>query len=158
MSWSVVASVTSFWTSALTAAADRYLPVRTCARHARECDRSEQEHGFHTALHRVARRPPAIPNEGYRPAVLPAAYELARRLVAALARIRAGRRGVPVPAMSTQVWQRPFGAVPLSGGGVEFRVWAPAVARVAVRVRGGEHELAPIGEGVFAAEVAARAG
>jgi maltooligosyltrehalose trehalohydrolase len=60
--------------------------------------------------------------------------------------------------MSIQVWQRPFGAVPLSGGGVEFRVWAPSASRVAVRVHGGEHELAPVGEGVFAAEVVAEPG
>jgi maltooligosyltrehalose trehalohydrolase len=60
--------------------------------------------------------------------------------------------------MSTQVWQRPFGAVPLSKGGVEFRVWAPAASRVAVRVRGEEHELEAAGEGVFAAVVAAEAG
>jgi maltooligosyltrehalose trehalohydrolase len=63
-----------------------------------------------------------------------------------------------VAAMAIQVWQRPFGAVPLSGGGVEFRVWAPSAARVSVRVRGGEHELAAVGEGVYAAEVAAGAG
>jgi maltooligosyltrehalose trehalohydrolase len=43
-------------------------------------------------------------------------------------------------------------------GGVEFRVWAPAAARVSVRVRGGEHALAPLGEGVYAAEVAAAPG
>jgi maltooligosyltrehalose trehalohydrolase len=60
--------------------------------------------------------------------------------------------------MSTQLWQRPFGAVPLSGGGVGFRVWAPAASRLAVRVRGGEHELAPVGDGVFAAEVDAEPG
>ncbi|HEY8723331.1 MAG TPA: alpha-amylase family glycosyl hydrolase [Gaiellaceae bacterium] len=60
--------------------------------------------------------------------------------------------------MATQVWQRPFGAVPLSDGGVEFRVWAPAAGRVVVRVRGGDHELAPVGEGVYAAEVAAEPG
>jgi maltooligosyltrehalose trehalohydrolase len=60
--------------------------------------------------------------------------------------------------VSTQIWQRPFGAVPLSGGGVEFRVWAPSASRVGVRVRDGEHELAPAGEGVWAAEVAAEAG
>jgi maltooligosyltrehalose trehalohydrolase len=60
--------------------------------------------------------------------------------------------------VSTQVWQRPFGAVPLSGGGVEFRVWAPSASRVVVRVRGGEHELEHVGEGVYAAEVAAEAG
>jgi maltooligosyltrehalose trehalohydrolase len=57
--------------------------------------------------------------------------------------------------MSNQVWQRPFGAVPLSEGGVEFRVWAPSASRVAVRVRGGEHELEPSGDGVFTAEIAA---
>ena len=63
-----------------------------------------------------------------------------------------------MPGVSTQIWQRPFGAVPLSEGGVEFRVWAPSAARVAVRVRGGEHELAAAGEGVYAAEVAAEPG
>ncbi|MCW2963462.1 MAG: Malto-oligosyltrehalose trehalohydrolase [Actinomycetia bacterium] len=60
--------------------------------------------------------------------------------------------------MSNQVWQRPFGAVPLSTGGVEFRVWAPSASRVAVRVHGGERELEPAGEGVFAAEIAAEPG
>jgi maltooligosyltrehalose trehalohydrolase len=60
--------------------------------------------------------------------------------------------------MSTQVWQRPFGAVPLAEGGVEFRVWAPAASQVAVRVHGGEHELADAGEGVFAGEVFADPG
>ena len=60
--------------------------------------------------------------------------------------------------MATQVWQRRFGAVPLSEGGVEFRVWAPAASGVAVRVRGGEHPLAPVGEGIYAAEVAAEHG
>src|SRR5260221_558782 len=52
----------------------------------------------------------------------------------------------------------PFGSVPLSEGGVESRVWAPAAANVSVRVRGGEHELAPAGEGVFAVTVAAEPG
>ncbi|NUR78199.1 MAG: hypothetical protein HOQ28_18170, partial [Thermoleophilia bacterium] len=45
--------------------------------------------------------------------------------------------------MSTQVWQRPFGAVPLSEGGVEFRVWAPSASTVAVRLRGRDHDLEP---------------
>src|SRR2546423_8326118 len=62
-----------------------------------------------------------------------------------------------VPAMSTQVW-RPFGAVPRSEGGVEFRVWAPSAASVAVRVGGEEHDLDPAGEGVHAAVVAAEPG
>jgi maltooligosyltrehalose trehalohydrolase len=60
--------------------------------------------------------------------------------------------------MATQVWQRRFGAVPLPGGGVEFRVWAPFAEHVSVRVRGGEHELAAVGEGVFAAQLAAETG
>jgi len=47
--------------------------------------------------------------------------------------------------MSTQVWQRPFGAVPLAEGGVEFRVWAPSASAVTVRVRGEEHGLDPAG-------------
>ncbi len=37
-------------------------------------------------------------------------------------------------------------------------MWAPSAARVSVRVRGGEHELAPAGEGIHAAEVAAEPG
>ena len=60
--------------------------------------------------------------------------------------------------MSTQVWQRPFGAVPLEEGGVEFRVWAPAASRVAVRVHGADTELDETADGVFAGEVFAGAG
>jgi maltooligosyltrehalose trehalohydrolase len=60
--------------------------------------------------------------------------------------------------MSTQVWQRPFGAVPLSQRAVEFRVWAPSAAAVAVRVRGEEHDLEPTEEGLHAAVVAAEPG
>jgi maltooligosyltrehalose trehalohydrolase len=60
--------------------------------------------------------------------------------------------------MSMQVWQRPFGAVPLSDGVVEFRVWAPSASSVAVRVRGAEHKLDAAGDGVFAARVAAAPG
>jgi maltooligosyltrehalose trehalohydrolase len=60
--------------------------------------------------------------------------------------------------VSTQVWQRPFGAVPLSKGGVEFRVWAPTASGIAVRVRGLEHQLEPVGEGVFATTVDAEPG
>jgi maltooligosyltrehalose trehalohydrolase len=56
---------------------------------------------------------------------------------------------VRLTEMSTQVWSRPFGAVPRGGGGVEFRVWAPAATSVAVRVRGAEHDLAPEDGGVF---------
>ena len=60
--------------------------------------------------------------------------------------------------MSAQVWQRPLAAVPLEDGGVEFRVWAPAASRVAVRVGDADHELAPVGGGVFAAEAPAQPG
>ena len=60
--------------------------------------------------------------------------------------------------MATAVWQRSFGAVPLSGGGVEFRVWAPSASRVDVRVRGADHALEPVGDGVHAAQVAAEPG
>jgi maltooligosyltrehalose trehalohydrolase len=60
--------------------------------------------------------------------------------------------------MSTQVWQRPFGAVPLPEGGVGFRVWAPSASRVSVRVRGAEHPLEREEEGVYEATVAAEAG
>src|SRR3954453_13286958 len=64
----------------------------------------------------------------------------------------------PGPAMSTQVWQRPFGAVPLPEGGVQFRVWAPSASGVAVRVRGNDHELDPLSDGVHAGIVAAEPG
>jgi maltooligosyltrehalose trehalohydrolase len=60
--------------------------------------------------------------------------------------------------MSIQVWQRPFGAVPLEEGGVEFRVWAPAASRVAVRVHGTEATLDEVGDGVFAGEAFADPG
>jgi maltooligosyltrehalose trehalohydrolase len=43
---------------------------------------------------------------------------------------------------------RPLGARPSAGGGVEFRVWAPAAERVAVRVAGADHELSDAGWGV----------
>ena len=60
--------------------------------------------------------------------------------------------------MSTQVWQRPFGAVPLPEGGTEFRVWAPSAARVDVRLHGRDHALAPLEGGVFAGEAFADPG
>jgi maltooligosyltrehalose trehalohydrolase len=55
-------------------------------------------------------------------------------------------------------WQRPLGARMLEHGLVEFRVWAPHAERVAVRVRGADHELEDEGYGVRAARVAASAG
>jgi maltooligosyltrehalose trehalohydrolase len=63
-----------------------------------------------------------------------------------------------VREMSGQVWQRPFGAALLEGGGVEFSVWAPSASSVAVRTSGADHELAEAGNGVFAGEVSAHAG
>jgi maltooligosyltrehalose trehalohydrolase len=60
--------------------------------------------------------------------------------------------------MSTQVWQRPFGAVPLEEGGVEFAVWAPAASAVAVRIGRHDRGLAPAGDGIFAARLAAEPG
>ena len=60
--------------------------------------------------------------------------------------------------MSRQETRRPFGAVPLAGGGVEFRVWAPSASRVAVRTGGAEHPLEPAGDGVFEGDVPAHAG
>jgi maltooligosyltrehalose trehalohydrolase len=63
-----------------------------------------------------------------------------------------------VARMSTQVWQRPFGAVPTQAGTVEFRVWAPNARTVGVRVNGAEHELERLQDGVHAAAVPAAAG
>jgi len=41
---------------------------------------------------------------------------------------------------------------------VQFRVWAPSASGVAVRVRGNDHELDPLGDGVHAGIVAAEPG
>ncbi|MFL5953708.1 MAG: alpha-amylase family glycosyl hydrolase [Gaiellaceae bacterium] len=60
--------------------------------------------------------------------------------------------------MSTQVWQRPFGAVPTRAGSVEFRVWAPNARHVAVRVNGDERPLTPLEDGVHAGEAPASTG
>src|SRR3954453_18971434 len=67
-------------------------------------------------------------------------------------------RGYRSSQMSTQGWQRPFGAVPLVEGGVEFQVWAPNAAQVAVRVHGADHALDALGDGVFRGEVFADPG
>jgi maltooligosyltrehalose trehalohydrolase len=50
-----------------------------------------------------------------------------------------------------------LGAEPIGEGRVEFCVWAPG-AEVAVRVRGEDHELAPVGDGFRAAAVEAAPG
>lgn len=52
-------------------------------------------------------------------------------------------------------WSRPLGAVPRGDGSVDFRVWAPAHDRVAVRIGAAAHDLAPVGEGVWAATLRA---
>ena len=61
-------------------------------------------------------------------------------------------------SMVTEVWRRPCGALPLDEGGVEFRVWAPAASRLAVRVHDREHPLERADDGVWTAEVFADAG
>src|SRR5207244_1110580 len=55
-------------------------------------------------------------------------------------------------------WRHPLGATPRADGTVEFRVWAPRARRVAVRVRGRDHELRDAGLGVREAVVEAAAG
>jgi maltooligosyltrehalose trehalohydrolase len=55
-------------------------------------------------------------------------------------------------------WERPLGARMIDDAVVEFRAWAPTARRAAVRVRGGDHELADEGLGVRSARVAAGAG
>jgi maltooligosyltrehalose trehalohydrolase len=54
-------------------------------------------------------------------------------------------------------WSRPFGAIPRDGR-VDFRVWAPSAAAVAVRVGGETHELASGGDGVWESEIGAAPG
>jgi maltooligosyltrehalose trehalohydrolase len=55
-------------------------------------------------------------------------------------------------------WERRLGASVVGDGLVEFRTWAPAARRVAVRVGGAEHELEDEGYGVWAVRAPARAG
>ena len=55
-------------------------------------------------------------------------------------------------------WRHRLGATPRDDGTVEFRVWAPNAERVAVRVRGADHELADAGLGVRAGVVEAAPG
>ena len=53
---------------------------------------------------------------------------------------------------------RPHGAVPRSGGRVAFRVSAPSVRSVGVRVEDGAHPLTPEEKGLWAAEAPAAPG
>jgi maltooligosyltrehalose trehalohydrolase len=59
--------------------------------------------------------------------------------------------------VSAQVWQRPFGAVSLAEGRVEFRVWAPA-GEPTLLLGGEEHTLTDAGDGVWEAQVEAAEG
>jgi maltooligosyltrehalose trehalohydrolase len=61
-------------------------------------------------------------------------------------------------AAVSNVSPRPFGAVPLSEGGVRFRVWAPNAGVVHVRVGPHEHPLTSVDDGVHEAVVEAVAG
>jgi len=53
---------------------------------------------------------------------------------------------------------RPLGAVPTEDGSVGFRVWAPAASSVAVRIRGAEHALSQVEDGVFDGTLSAEPG
>ena len=55
-------------------------------------------------------------------------------------------------------WERPLGARVVDDALVEFRTWAPAAQRAAVRVRGAEHDLSDEGYGVRSARLPAQAG
>ncbi|HET6551422.1 MAG TPA: hypothetical protein VFG79_23345, partial [Solirubrobacter sp.] len=60
--------------------------------------------------------------------------------------------------MSEFPFERRLGAVPLRHGGTEFRVWAPAPERLALRIGGADHALAPAGYDIYEATVDAGAG
>jgi maltooligosyltrehalose trehalohydrolase len=62
---------------------------------------------------------------------------------------------VPQPEITAQAAP---GASPIGPDVVRFRVWAPAAAGVAVRLRGRVHELAPAANGYFEAELPAGPG
>lgn len=66
----------------------------------------------------------------------------------------AGYRG----RVSSAVWQRAFGAVPVGEGEVEFHVWAPDARSVAVRLNGADHPLERVEDGVHTAIVDAAHG
>ena len=58
----------------------------------------------------------------------------------------------------TYAWERRLGATPAGGGETDFRVWAPHAERVAVRVRGEDHPLAHVQQGIWEARVPAAHG
>jgi maltooligosyltrehalose trehalohydrolase len=51
-------------------------------------------------------------------------------------------------------WERPLGAVPVPGGGVEFRVWAPRAESIELRLGGDDLQLEDAGYGVHETVVA----
>jgi maltooligosyltrehalose trehalohydrolase len=51
-----------------------------------------------------------------------------------------------------------LGAIPLRDGTVSFAVWAPGAERVSVRIEGETNDLAPAGDGLFAASLRAESG
>jgi maltooligosyltrehalose trehalohydrolase len=55
-------------------------------------------------------------------------------------------------------WERPLGAFPLSGGGVEFRVWGPHADSISLRLGGRDLQLTDAGYGIYEAVAEARGG
>ncbi|HTP20177.1 MAG TPA: malto-oligosyltrehalose trehalohydrolase [Solirubrobacteraceae bacterium] len=55
-------------------------------------------------------------------------------------------------------WERPLGAFPLPAGGVEFRVWAPHVDSISLRLGGRDLQLTDAGYGIYETIAEARAG
>ena len=49
--------------------------------------------------------------------------------------------------MTTHVHAMPFGATVLPGGGVHFRLWAPAEVAIALEIDGARHEATETDEG-----------
>jgi maltooligosyltrehalose trehalohydrolase len=63
-----------------------------------------------------------------------------------------------VPQSQHFPWDRTLGVVPLDGGRVQARVWAPRAERVAIRIGGRDHDLPDAGFGVCEAIVPGAAG
>ncbi|HEY1597743.1 MAG TPA: hypothetical protein VGF74_20255, partial [Thermoleophilaceae bacterium] len=55
-------------------------------------------------------------------------------------------------------WERPLGAFPGEGGRAEFRVWAPRVESLGVRVNGRDSMLEQVGFAVHEGELDAQPG
>jgi maltooligosyltrehalose trehalohydrolase len=65
---------------------------------------------------------------------------------------------MPLPGEGREPLRRRLGAVPLGGGSVELRVWAPAARSLAVDLADGRHELEPAGDGLYEARFPATDG